>query len=172
MVPINIVMAKKINSIITEEMKLRNKNPHARDLKANNLILEFLERNPDGVPIKKMVDKTGLSRTTVVKHLERLVALRKVKKRDFGYVSLYYKSGFVDENTSESEKFSNDTSFTFQLVTRGAEGNFIYIQEKQLDDFREEKVTGGIMINTKDALKFSNMYNTFAMKVSEIESRK
>jgi hypothetical protein len=156
---------------VTEEIKLRNKNAHVRDLQANNLVLEFLDRNPDGVSIKQIVTKTGMSRTTVVKHLERLVALRKVKKRDFGYVSLYYKGGYVDEETAESEKFSNDTSFTFQLVNRGYDGNFVYVQEKQLNEFREEKVTGGIMVNTKDASKFAKMFHTYALKVANIESR-
>lgn len=153
-------------------MRLRNKNPHARDLQAHNLIVEFLDRNPNGATVKQIVDKTGLSRVTVAKHLERLVALRNARKRDFGYVSLYYKEGFLNAETSEGDIFSNDTSFTFQLVSRGAEGNFIYVQEKQLGDFREEKVTGGIMVNTKDALKFSKMFHTFAMKVTEVESRK
>jgi hypothetical protein len=157
---------------LSTEMKLRNKSPQARDMHAHNLIIEFLARNPNGVTVKQIVDKTGLSRVTVARHLERLVALRNARKRDFGYVSLYYKEGFFSEETSERDVFANDTSFTFQLVSRGAEGNFIYVQEKQLGDFREEKVTGGIMVNSKDALKFSKMFHTFAMKVAEIESRK
>ncbi|MGH9878407.1 MAG: hypothetical protein ACRD5H_12290, partial [Nitrososphaerales archaeon] len=118
-----------------------------------------------------IVDKTGLSRVTVAKHLERLVALRHARKRDFGYVSLYYKEELVkSDETIEADTFSNDTIFTFQIVNRGVDGNFIYVQEKQLDEFRAEKVTGGIMVNTKDSEKFSKMFHTFGLKVSELES--
>ena len=155
----------------SHEIRLRNKSPQAREEQAQNLILEYLDRNPDGVTIKHIVTSTGVSRTTVVRHLERLVALRQSRKRDFGYVSLYYKGGFFDEEITENEHFGNNTSYSFQLVNREAEGNFIYIQEKQLGDLREEKVTGGIMINTKDAQRFVKMMSGFASKVMELESR-
>src|SRR6185503_1837569 len=157
---------------ILSEAKLRNKNPKARDNYAHNLIVECLEREPDGMTVKKIMEKTNLARPTVVKHLERLVAHRQARKRDFGYLSLYYKAGHFDEDTSESEQFGNDTTFTFRLVNREADGNFIYVQEKQLGDFREEKVTGGIMVNTKDAQKFAKMFHTFAARVVDIESGK
>jgi DNA-binding transcriptional ArsR family regulator len=157
---------------VSADVKLRNKSPHLRDQFANNMIVEFLERSPNGVTIKQIIEKTELARPTIVRHLERLVALRYARKRDFGYVSLYYKGGYPEEETSESEKFSDDTSFTFQIVNRGADGNFIYVQEKQLNDFREEKVIGGIMVNTKDAHKFAKMFHTYALKVGDIEPRK
>lgn len=159
-------------SKVSSDVKLRNKSPQIRDQYANNLLIEYLERNPNGVTIKQIVEKTGLARPTVVRHLERLVALRHIRKRDFGYVSLYYKGGYIDEESSESEKFSNDTSFTFQIVNRDADESFIYVQEKQLNEFREEKVTGGIMVNTKDALRFAKLFHTYALKVSEIDSRR
>ena len=155
----------------THEIRLRNKSPQAREEHAQNLIIEYLDRNPDGVTVKHIVGGTGISRTTVIRHLERFVALRQSRKRDFGYVSLYYKGGFFDEDILESGQFGNNTSFTCQLVNREADGNFIYIQEKQIGDLREEKVTGGIMINTKDAQKFVKMLSGFASKVMEIESR-
>ena len=161
-------MAKKA----TAEIRLRNKSPQAREQQANNLIVEYLDRNPNGVTVKQVVETTGISRMTVVRHLERLTALRKARKRDFGYVSLFYKGGYFDEETTESESFSSGTSFTLQLVNREPDGNYIYVQEKQLGDFREEKVTGGIMIKVEDAQKFVKMFHTFAMKGVNLESAK
>jgi len=155
----------------TAEVRLRNKSPQAREEKAQNLIIEFLDRNLKGSTVKQIMHSTGVSRTTVVRHLERLVALRHATKRDFGYVSIYYKGGYIDEETSESEQFSNDTSFAFQLVNKQPEGNFIYVQERQLGDLREEKVTGGIMINTKDAKKFIGILNAYTNKAIDLESR-
>ena len=155
----------------TPEIRLRNKSPQAREEKAQNLIIEYLNRNPNGVTIRHIVNGTNISRITITRHLERFVALRQARKRDFGYVSLYYKGGFFDEEVIESNQFTNGTSFTFQLVNREAEGTFIYVQEKQLGDLREEKVTGGIMINTKDAQRFVRMLSGFSSKVMELESR-
>ena len=161
-------MSKKASA----EIRLRNKSPQAREQHANNLIVEFLDRNPNGVTVKQIVTTTGISRITVVRHLERLLAHRKVKKRDFGYVSIYSKGGYVDEETSKSEAFSDGTSFTLQLVNREPDGNYIYIQEKELGDFREEKVTGGIMVKVEDAKKFATMFHTFAAQVVDLESNK
>ena len=96
-------MGKKASA----EIRLRNKSPQAREQQANNLIVEFLDRNPDGVTVKQIVNTTGISRMTVVRHLERLVAYRKAKKRDFGYVSIYYKAGYFDEDTTKSKQVSN-----------------------------------------------------------------
>jgi len=154
------------------EIRLRNKSPQAREQQANNLIVEFLDRNPNGVTVKQIVNATGISRITVVRHLERLAAHRKAKKRDFGYVSIYYKGGYFDEETTKNEPFSNGTSFMLQLVNREPEGNYIYIQEKQLGDFREEKVTGGIMVKIEDAQKFAKIFHTFALEAVKLESGK
>jgi len=161
-------LSKKVSA----EIRLRNKSPQAREQHANNLIVEYLDRNPNGVTVKQIVTTTGISRITVVRHLERLVAYRKAKKRDFGYVSIYSKGGYFDEETCKSESFSDGTSFTLQLVNREPDGNYIYIQEKQLGDFREEKVTGGIMVKVEDTKKFATMFHTFAAQVVDLESNK
>jgi len=152
--------------------KLRKQRPKVRDHYADDMILEYLDRNPDGVTITQIVGKTELVRNTVMRHLERFVALRSIRKRDFGHIALYFKTGYFDEENEESHLFENGTSYAFQLVERGVEGNYIYVKEKQIGDFREEKVTGGIMINTKDAEKFVKLLHTFAMKVDELESGK
>ncbi len=152
--------------------QLRKKRPKIRDQYADDMIMEFLDRNPNGVTISQIVAKTELVRNTVMRHLERLVALRSARKRDFDQIALYFKAGFFNEENEESHLFDNGTSFAFQLVERGVDGNFIYVQEKQIGDFKEEKVTGGIMINTKDTQKFVKHFHTFALKVNELESTK
>lgn len=164
-------MAKRTPEIWTKS-KLRKQRPKVRDHYADAMILEFLDRDPNGITISQIVGKTELARNTVMRHLERLVALRSVRKRDFGHIALYFKTGYFDEENEESHVFENGTSYAFQFVERGVDGNYIYVQEKQIGDFRENKVTGGIMINTKDAKKFVGLLHTFAMKVDELESGK
>ena len=87
-----------------------------------------------------------------------------MKKRDFGHLALYSKGGYIDKDSGEKHEFSNERRFNFQLVNRGIEGNYIYIQQLELGPFREEKVTGGILIDVKDAETFSRLFHTYALK--------
>ena len=165
-------MNKTKGTNILSKEEILEKTPRNRELYADDIVLEFLDRNPDGVSIKQIVTRTKLARNTVTRHLERLSAIGKIKKRDFGHLSLYFKGGYVDEQTEEKFEFSNERRFVFQVVNRGVEGNYIYVQQREIGAFREEKVTGGIMIDTRDAQKFSKLFHTYALKVENIEHNK
>lgn len=160
----------KRKTVLLSKEELEQQSPHDRNLYADELILEFLDRNPNGTSGAQISRKTKLVRNTVSRHLERLVAIGKVRKRDFGHLSLYFKGGYIDEKSEEKQEFSDEKIFAFQIVNRGVDGNYIYIQQRELGPFREEKVTGGIMINFNDAQKFSKLFHTYAMKVQQIES--
>jgi len=157
-------MVRKKKRILSKE-KLEQDSPRNREMYADDIILEFLDRKPNGVSITQIVSRTKLARNTVNRHLERLVAIGKIGKRDFGHLALYFKGGYVDEESEEKYEFSNERRFVFQLVNRGIEGNYIYIQQREVGPFREEKVTGGIMIDVKDAKVFSKLFHTYALKV-------
>lgn len=162
----------KTQRILPKE-KLKQKSPQIKDNYADEIVLEFLDRHPNGISMTQIVTGTKLARNTVNRHLERLVAIGKVGKRDFGHLALYFKGGYVDEGSEEKYEFSNEKRFVFQFVNKGIEGNFIYIQQRELSPFREEKVTGGVMINIKDAQKFSEVFQAYARKkVSGIESHR
>lgn len=163
-------MVKRVKRRIQEKEKLERDTPNNRDVYADEIVLEFLDRYPNGVSITQIVSRTKLARNTVNRHLERLVAIGKVGKRDFGHLALYFKGGYVDEKSEEKHEFSNERKFSFQFVNRGIEGFFIYIQQRELGPFREEKVTGGIMIDVKDAEKFGKLFSSYGLKVGKIES--
>lgn len=149
----------KIN---TESKRL---SPRDRDNYADDIILEFLDRNPNGASGSQIATRINLTRNTVSRHIERLVAIGKVRKRDFGHLSLYFKSGYIKEKSEEKQECSDEKIFVFQIINRGIDGNYIYIQQRELGPFREEKVTGGITINVNDAQKFAKSFHTYAMKV-------
>lgn len=159
----------KTQGLKPKEEILKN-SPKEREVYADDLILEFLERNPNGVSITQIVNQTKLARNTVNRHLEKIVAVGKAKKRDFGHLALYSKGGYVDEKSEEKYEFRNERNFVFQVMNRGVEGNYLYIQQRELGPFMEEKVTGGIMIDVKDAEKFSKLFHTYSMKVVNLES--
>lgn len=159
---------RKFHKIKSKEDIVKD-TPKERETYADDIILEFLDRNPSGVSITQIVTRTKLARNTVNRHLEKLVAIGRAKKRDFGHLALYSKGGYVDEKSEEKHEFSNERRFVFQLVNRGVEGNYLYIQQRELGPFMEEKVTGGIMIDVKDAEKFSKLFHTYALKVKPNE---
>lgn len=127
--------------------------PRSRDAYASNLLLEVLDRNAQGVTVSKLVQTTQLSRNTVLKHLERLVGQRRATKKDFGYVAIYYKGGSIDEDKGISKDFG-DTSYEFQLLDRGQEGKYVYVQERQLDEFGSPRINGGILVRSDRVLEF------------------
>ena len=165
-------MQKRKNQSLKSKDEVGKNAPKKRERYAEDVILEFLDRNPNGVSITQIVSRTKLARNTVNRHLEKLVAIGKIKKRDFGHLALYLKGGYIDEKTEEKYKFSDDRRFSFQIVNRGVEGNFVYVQQLELGPFMEEKVTGGIMIDVKDAEKFSKLFHTYALKVDVDESNR
>lgn len=171
MVVVQYIMKKRGQGLKSKE-DLEKDSPRERVTYADDIIVEFLDRNPNGVSITQIVSRTKLARNTVNRHLEKLVAVGKIKKRDFGHLALYSEGGYIDEKTEEKYEFSNERRFAFQLVNRGVEGNYIYVQQLELGPFREEKVTGGIMIDVRDAEKFSKLFNTYGLKVGKVESNR
>lgn len=165
-------MQKRKNQSLKSKEEAIKDTPKEKERYADDIILEFLDRNPNGVSITQIVSRTKLARNTVNRHLEKLVAIGKIKKRDFGHLALYLKGGYIDEESEEKHEFSDDRRFSFNIVNRGVEGNFVYVQQRELGPFMDEKVTGGIMINVKDAEKFSKLFHTYALKVRIDESNR
>ncbi len=143
--------------------EVRDLRPRNRDVYASNLLMDVLEKNPEGVTVSRIIQVTHLSRNTVLKHLERLVALRRATKKDFGYLSIYYGTGTV-EPTNEFVVDFEGTSYEFQTVNRGSEGKFVYVQERQMDEFNNPRVTGGILVKNEHLLDFIKKLNAYGSK--------
>ncbi len=155
--------------IFLSKDELVQQSPQKKDLYARDIILEVLDRTPNGMSMTQIVEKTRLSRNTIYKHLGQFVAIGKVQKREFGHLSIYSKGGYVDEKTEKKIMLSDEKTFAFQIMNRGIDGNYIYIQQRELTGFRDEKITGGIMININDAKEFSKFFHTYAMGVNPSE---
>lgn len=143
--------------------------PTDRDSYVQELIKEILKLNPQGITISEVSKRTGLNRNTIAKHLKRLVAIREAYALTRGNLAIYYKNGRVLHAMSSEHGFANDRFFTFYRLEND-EGKFIYIQEKEMDEFRAIRVKGGIMIKDEDFLEFMKVLQTFALEVTENES--
>lgn len=148
--------------------ELRSLRPKDKDECIQNLLLQILELNSQGVTIPELADQTRIYRNTLASHMKTLVATREAYETKRGKLSFFYKNGKVVHARSTECKF-NDRFYKFFRL-ENAQGKFIYIQERQMDEFRAIKVRGGIMIKDKDFFVFIKELGKFGVEVSENES--
>jgi transcriptional antiterminator len=150
--------------------EFRSLRPKDKDQYIQKLILQILEMNNQGVTIGELSDQTNIHRNTVASHMKTLVATREAYAINRGKISIFYKNGKVVHARSTEPKFPNDRFYRFYRL-ENEQGKFIYIQERQIDEFRAVKVKGGIMIEDRDFMKFMNELQKFAVEVTERESK-
>jgi len=149
--------------------ELRSLRPKDKDECIQKLLLQILELNSQGVTIPELADQTKIYRNTLASHMKTLVATREAYETKRAKLSVFYKNGKVVHARSTECKFSDRFYKFFRL--KNAQGKFIYVQERQMDEFRAIKVRGGIMIKDKDFLDFVKQLRKFGMEVSEHESK-
>jgi len=154
--------------IISQE-ELKSLRPKDKDQCIQKLILQILEMNHQGVTIGELSDQTNIHRNTLASHMKTLVATREAYAIKRGKISIFYKNGKIVHARTTERKFPNDRFYRFYRL-ENEQGKFIYIQERQLDEFRAVKVKGGIMIDDRDFMKFMNELQKFAMEVTDRES--
>ena len=160
----------KVPQDIISQDELRSLRPKDKDQCIQKLILRILEMNHQGVTIGELSQETNIHRNTLASHMKSLVATREAYTIKRGKISIFYKNGKVVHARSTEHKFPNDRFYRFYRLIN-EQGKFIYIQERQLDEFRAVKVKGGIMINDKDFLEFMKELQKFGMEVTERESK-
>lgn len=148
---------------------LKNLRPKDRDQFVENIILKILEVNNQGVTISEIAEQTRLNRNTLSNHMKTLVATREAYSMSRGKLSIFYKNGKVVHARNTELRFPNDRFYRFYRL-ENEQGRFIYVQERQLDEFRAIHVKGGIMIQDRDFVKFVKELQKFAMEVTENES--
>ncbi len=129
--------------------ELKGFPPRERDTYIQNVVLRVLEKNRRGVTISEVSTKTGFSRPTVAKHLDILVAIGEAYKTERGNLSIFYKNGKVVHEIVVTGVSTPDRTYTFYML-ENEEGRYLYIQEKEVDEFRSVKVRGGVMISLTD----------------------
>jgi DNA-binding transcriptional ArsR family regulator len=147
---------------------LKNMRPKDRDEAVQKLLLNVLDLNSQGVTIGELEEQTRISRPTLSSHMKTLVATREAYENKRGKLSVFYKNGKVVHAKSTECKF-NDRFYKFFRL-KNPKGKFIYIQERQIDEFRSTKVNGGIMIKYEDFVPFLKELQNFGIEVSKYES--
>jgi DNA-binding transcriptional ArsR family regulator len=154
----------KIPRTILSPKKIEVLSPQEKDFYIRNVILEILRLNERrGITVSQIVSYTSFNRMTISKHLDILVATGEAYKIQRGNLFIYYKNGrIVHETDVESVVFLDKTYTLYKLENN--EGKFIYLQEKELDEFRVPQVKGGVMIDMKDIPNFIKKLREFVEK--------
>lgn len=159
-------MEINVPSVVLFPEEVQVLRPVEREKYVRGLIKNILSMNENGVMTSEIVDATNLNRITVTKHLEHLVATREAYKSDRGTGSIYYQNGRLVHPTDKlSVPIGNKVYDFFKL--ENAEGNFVFIQEKERDELRLTTVKGGIMIRCQDMVKFQNVLHKFIILASQ-----
>ena len=143
--------------------EIKRLSPTDRDYYIQNVILEILRLNKRGVTISQISHKLPFSRPTITKHLDILVAIGEAYKIQRGNLSIYYKNGKVVHEADVHSMVASDKTYTFYKL-KNQEGEFLYIQEKNLDEFRSPRVKGGVMIGARDLPLFMESLQRFVEK--------
>lgn len=142
--------------------EFKHLNPDDKERYASNLINEVLRKNRTPVSISDLEGVTQLNRSTIEKHLGRLISLQIVDRQVNGITARYM---LVTRPSTEKEldfHSSGDTFYSLQMLQRD-ETEMVYIQQKTLDEFRSVVVKGGITIPLGDVpafLKELQIYST------------
>jgi len=147
---------------------LKSMRPKDKDECIQKLLLQILELNSQGITITELMGQTKIHRNTLAGHMKTIVATREAYEVKRGKLSVFYKNGKVVHAKSTECRF-NDRFYKFFRL-KNEQGDFIYVQERQMDEFRAIKVNGGIMIKDEDFLVFLKELQKFGLEVSESES--
>lgn len=157
------IMKLRVPKKILPPEEIKRLSPSERDYYIQNVILEILQLNKRGVTVSQVSQTVHFSRPTIAKHLDVLAAIGEAYKIQRGNLSIYYKNGKVVHEEDVQSMVVSDKTYTFYKL-KNQEGEFLYIQEKDLDEFRSPRVKGGILINAKDLSLFMKALKKFIEK--------
>lgn len=161
---------RHMTSIIVPELlpekEIESMRPREKQRYIESVILKVLERSPRGATISEIESRTHFARNTVTKHLNRLVATRQATRAVRSGVSIYYRNGNVVAAIDYRDRTNPDHFYTLMKL-RNEDGDFVYVQEKEVDELRSIKVRGGVMIAASVAPGFVKRLRDFVFEVEK-----
>ena len=159
-------MAHPMGSILKPE-DLRALKPKQRHRYVQQLILHILSKDED-LTLSEIMEKTGLSRPTVARHIDYLVSCQQVLRRERGlgqiHIGFYKLAGVFDRR--EELRSDKDASLLFSFfVLENDDECSICIQQKEEDEYRSSQVKGAITIPFDDVKHFITYLNTYSARV-------
>lgn len=153
--------------IIPDSIKLVNRktvvgfSPREKDKYYDKVVFDILNANPSGVSAAEIEKATGFYGRTVREHLRGIAKLGKAFDVTRGGVTFYFPIGESSDKPLTIPSKTREGVFYVANKLTNQRGNFIYIQQKEMDDYRTLVVKGGIMIAEDDVKDFITKMHTY-----------
>lgn len=154
-----------VQTILTNE-EVKALKPRERGRYVQNLILNALDEKKD-FALSEIIEKTGLARATITKHLDNLVSTQQVIKdeRQLGrmQIAFYKRTGIINKKEELPSK-DNDSVYSLFVIENGEEKS-ICIQQKGQDEYHNQIVKGAITIKFDDIQSFISDMHAYSVRV-------
>ena len=149
--------------------ELRSLRPRERGRYVQNLILATLDESRP-CTLSDVVEKSGLSRQTVSKHLDALASTQQVKRSEQRLgrmtVSLYMRMGRVSRR-EEMAREGGPSRHAFFVLEDGDGEQSVCIQQKGEDEYGSPVVKGAITVGFGDLQAFIRELHAYGARVAE-----
>lgn len=141
-----------------------------REKYIDKIIMDFLNANSDqGLTIEDLKIVTEFDRRTISTHLEKFVLRGEIYKELRGKrLNIFHPNGQSVGKPEFVKNNHNDHYFRLYRL-ENYNGNFVYIQERELDSFKRDNVRGVIKIRDDEIQDFIKKLHAFAVKVTRDE---
>jgi len=117
------------------------------------LILDVVNKHPNGLSLSQIAEMTKADTRTVSKHLEYLTAIREIYKKEFGKRFTLYFPNVDISNPLFTKTFEIEGHYYTVKNVRNDFGEFVYIQEKDKNPYTNVFSTKGGIIIPKDKMQ-------------------
>lgn len=148
-------MQAQLNGLTTLiDVEAFNKLPPAeRKRHIRTFLLKIVNKNQKGITISGLQKLTGFNSKTISKHMDYLTATREIYKLEFGIKNvIYYPNGRLMHSSTDDYEIG-DKYYNFSFI-RSVFGDFLYIQEKEKDEYNTFVVKGGLVIRKENIQDF------------------
>jgi len=141
-----------------------------REKYIDKVIIDILTANSDqGLTIDDLLTITGFDRRTISSHLTKFVARGEVFKELRGKRLAIYRTNGQPVGKPEFVKGDLKDHYFRLYRLENDDGNFVYIQEREVDSFKRDNVKGVIKIRDEEMQEFIKKLHAFAVRVTKNE---
>jgi len=159
-------MKKNITKSILTTEELKGLRPRERGRYVQNLILNTLDEKKN-YALSEIIEKTGLARPTITKHLDALVSTQQVFKEEIQLgrmqIAFYKRVGSIKKKEEVKSK-DNESTYSFFVLDNGDDQS-VCIQQKIEDEYRNPVVKGAITIKFVDLQSFITELHGYGARV-------
>ena len=154
--------------LLTKERVLKMP-PRERKKYYERVILDFLIANKDGATVSETAQKTGFASRIIRNHLDRLTARGETFVVLRGGTTFYFARGVTAEKSLTIKSKARQGLQYAVTELQNIDGDFYYIQQKEIDEYRALRVKGSIMLAKEDGQDFIKQFHRHMLMNNEDE---